>query len=174
MKTEKKIEQCEKLLAELKDELLNQNKPEFKVGDWVVGTKPEHVYRIRSFYGGNNTDGYDSENLRLATESEIKSHLIEEAERRGYKLNVKYKDYDATQTVGYNGEARPYLYSKAGDYLTDGCGGAVYCNGKWAEIIKNTVKLNDEYEAEIYDDHIKVGCQTFSKDVIKKLYKAIK
>lgn len=36
-----------------------------------------------------------------------------------------------------------------------------------------TVKLNDEYEAEIEQDTIKVGCQVFSWDVVQKLTKGI-
>ena len=35
--TENKIVECEKLLGELKAELLEKNKPEFKAGDWVIG-----------------------------------------------------------------------------------------------------------------------------------------
>ena len=39
MKTKEKIEKAEELLAELKAELLKEEKPEFQVGDWVTDTE---------------------------------------------------------------------------------------------------------------------------------------
>lgn len=36
-----------------------------------------------------------------------------------------------------------------------------------------TFRLNNEYEAIIYPEHIKVGCQEISHDKIKELYKLI-
>ena len=36
------------------------------------------------------------------------------------------------------------------------------------------IQLNSEYSAEIGEDTVKVGCQEFTHDAVKKLYKAIK
>lgn len=38
----------------------------------------------------------------------------------------------------------------------------------------SSIKLNSEYSAEILDGKVKVGCQEFTFDAIKKLHKAIK
>lgn len=38
----------------------------------------------------------------------------------------------------------------------------------------STIKLNSEYSAEILNGKVKVGCQEFTFDAIKKLHKAIK
>ena len=38
----------------------------------------------------------------------------------------------------------------------------------------SSIKLNDELSAEILDGKVKVGCQEFTFDAIKKLNKAIK
>ena len=37
-----------------------------------------------------------------------------------------------------------------------------------------SISLNDEYSAEILDDTVKVGCQEFTHEAVKKLHKAIK
>lgn len=37
------------------------------------------------------------------------------------------------------------------------------------ELVANTFKLNDEYTAKLSKDSVKVGCQTFSWDILEKL-----
>lgn len=48
-----------------------------------------------------------------------------------------------------------------------------YCDN-WEDNQPVKIKLNSEYTAEIINGKVKVGCQTFEFDAIKKLYNAIK
>lgn len=82
-----------------------------------------------------------------ATSSEIESHLIKEAEKRGYKAGVKYI------SVNFDNECvvkKDFEYYRGTDNLTDGCGGSVYCKGKWATIIpQDKVRLTLEDIAKL-------------------------
>ena len=139
MKTKEKIEKAEKLLAELKAELLKEE-PEFKVGDWVCNRDAPDTFigRVTEIIGNNiYYDRYDYiENCRHATEQEIKDHLVKEAEKRGFKEGIKWKnplfDWDCVDT---NIAGRDFKYDRNNDQLYFG-GNTVYYNGKWAEIIK--------------------------------------
>ena len=44
---------------------------------------------------------------------------------------------------------------------------------KFCEIKPKEVKLNSEYTAKVYSDRVEVGCQTFTKEVILELAKAL-
>lgn len=79
-----------------------------------------------------------ADNCRLATASEIESHLIKVAERRGFKNNVKYKDpvNEKIHKLRFD-----KLYYWEGDMLTDGWGGAIYQDGQWATIIPDKKPL---------------------------------
>jgi len=76
--------------------------------------------------------------FRIATTPEIESALIKEAERRGFKIGTKYI------SARTGGEATikqlPKYYDNSygidKDMLTDGWGGCIYYQGKWAEIIE--------------------------------------
>ena len=163
--------------------------PKFKVGDWVYYDK-----KSARQDGSNMRSGYYriiglrmaweliaeldatthcrecyANDLRLATPEEIKAHLIEEAKRRGLVMGVKYFSAD-----GNNFEARQIkgdFYYCNNDMLTDGWGGCVYCQGKWAEIIKQEEKIMvGSYEVKFGADYIVVGCKRYSElDVLNLL-----
>src|SRR5574343_584815 len=74
--------------------------PQFKVGDWVTDDNARNVYKIGRIYNGkyypSSSSWYTTQNgklantslsfswdLRLATEAEVKQHLLAEASRRG-------------------------------------------------------------------------------------------
>lgn len=211
--TEDKIKQCEKLLGELKEELLKESKPEFQVGDWVtihtshqcsinkigdVGRiiKPAPIlstfdWIVKADGTLGDTGGMQHSNmyLRHATEQEIKDHLIKEAERRFTESQeikslscIDFRDDEGDEVedgevFGFSGTERIFFnYNIQQDALLNhGRGlGCLYKQGKWAEIIEdNKIKLNDKYEAEILEGgDVKVGCQTFSKEIVNELYEA--
>ena len=139
--------------------------PKFKVGDWIISTEypSDGVVRISEIFGNilyftgclSNGNEFHSEIksqfVRPATASEIKSHLIKEAERRGFKNNVKYKDpvNEKIHKLRFD-----KLYYCEGDILTDGWGGAIYQDGQWATIIpdkKPLPKTKDELTQIFYD-----------------------
>ena len=124
--TEQKIEELEKQLQELKNEVANQNQPKFKKGDfcWWSGNNPQFVIILgvcptypNDSYSAFLLDQMTSKNkslncefLRLATEAERKQ-LID-------KLRENSKDWDAEkcEIVDYRwraekGELYYYVFS---------------------------------------------------------------
>ena len=146
-------------LKQIKRDLeVEQQKPEFKVGDWVIGVKnfrPFHPVRItkikkRIFYwkAVDNTECdnswksslFDEEVfIRLATHDEIENHLIEEAKKRGFKNGCFHKD---NLFFFYHLYYSPILeYRLNGDFLMNGNNFIIYENGKWAEVIEEKKEL---------------------------------
>lgn len=73
-------------------------------------------------------------NCKVVTDENILNRFFRrEAERRGYFISTKYKDYQKQQPVTVGGEFFYYIKDKL---LTDGYGGAVYRGNKWSQIIK--------------------------------------
>lgn len=131
--------------------------PTFKVGDWVITTtetrsfvyKPQkgEIFRVSGIEEYNvlfsSDEGVAKNRIRLATKEEIKSHLLKEAEERGFKLGVKYKSaFDGLN----NGIIEGMFVEENFDNtwcVKDECHIWVY-NGstdKWAEIIPQEKKL---------------------------------
>ncbi len=126
--------------------------PKFKVGKWYVYSS--YIFRVINidsdwiYFDKENSHVIGEPKMRvfsgwadschLATASEIKSHLIKEAERRGFKNNVKYKDpvNERIHKLRFD-----KLYYWEGDILTDGWGGAIYQDGQWATIIPDKKPL---------------------------------
>ena len=74
-----------------------------------------------------------SNTLTPATDKEVEEALIKEAKRRGFKEGVKFKClYNKTVSYGYS----PMLCSEGYLWIDGGC---VFKEGKWAEIIKDTI-----------------------------------
>ena len=174
--------------------------PEFKVGDWVIGLEnysPSSPSRIKSIKGEDYytifDDGYPDhiinpvDNIpyvRHCTKKEIEKHLIEEAEKRGYKDGVKVRclritddiDYLIMKNIEYFGRSSndDALIVKGQNIPRM----VIYFKGKWAEIIepKNRVQLTDEYEGVISSNgsHVKVGCVTVPFVRVEELYKKMK
>jgi len=136
-------------------------KPEFKVGQWVYYINPPHmkgmdaIFRIADIhdcadkgrfrlFSGDEGGWYEADYCRLATREEIESHLINIAQK-GYPIGTKYiyggKEYIVRNKFRYYDDL----------YITDGVRGdigAVYDNGKWAEIVpqkKKLPKTKEEY-----------------------------
>jgi len=126
-------------------------KPEFKVGDWIIslmshGNEIQHIKSIsdncveydmgcspRYPHGHYSWRGY----IRHATKDEIESHLKKICDEK-YPVGTKYKSLvygDFAQVKGI------FRYFIEGDYMTDGFGGCVYDNGKFAEILPDKKKL---------------------------------
>jgi len=167
-------------------------RPEFKVGDWVIGLDgchPTYPKRIRLFKSDNSVEfNGGSSNIircgdgvfvRLATPKEIEDHLIEEAKSRGFKEGVIKTSYFPEYSSAYNKENTYTMNDSQPQYEADKDalrmgGGIIYHKGRWAEIIKDEeIKLNDVYSAEILPNgDVKVGCITIPFDTVKKVYKA--
>ena len=147
--TENKIEACEKLLGELKAELLKEKEPEFKAGEWIYwrGKQPTYAKLERkigdrwvlNIFGDITTHNSCNEKFIChVTKDEIKNHLIEEAEKRGYKEGVKVK---CLSEVGGTGILKNRINEydiekdKLWHYSSDGAT-LIYKQGKWAEIIE--------------------------------------
>jgi hypothetical protein len=80
-----------------------------------------------------------SKDFRLATASEIEKHLIKEAEKKGFKDGVRYKD-PFGQHISKLHFYKLYYWVDA-DMLSDGYGGAIYQQGEWATIIPDKKPL---------------------------------
>lgn len=100
--------------------------------------------------GGWTNDFYlykfDVEKYRLATPEEIKSHLIKEAERRGFKKGVKV-DRSCFKNVKswHVSRGTADVYSDGWHYADDDSlmigGYGIYHKGVWAEIIPSVKEL---------------------------------
>lgn len=130
----------------------NYPEPKFKVGDWVVvvltmgidSPDTRQTLRVGSF----DSDCYflkDAEGrgyghatmIRHATKDEIETYLRKIADEK-YPIGTNY----FSVPDGYREAVRgTFRYYNNGDYLTDGHGGCIYCNGKWAEIVPSKKKL---------------------------------
>lgn len=129
---------------------------EFKVGDWVVfidGDAPQIIigfdkyndYRTQRINGSKTVwFKYDAE--RKATKEEIERHLIEEAERRGFKKGVLFhairEDTLKKSVLPYKYDPLDLKYWHKEDVLC--AGGNLYVKGQWAEIIPTMTKEEAE------------------------------
>lgn len=124
--------------------------PKFKVGDWVIRKDGNILKRIKyvdkyaflcddeiSGHLFENADGYCA--YRLATSSEIESHLIKVAEKKGL-----LKNGILLAGAGYNTRFKflggTIKYDKKEDALMEG-GMFLYWKGKWATIIPDKKPL---------------------------------
>jgi hypothetical protein len=133
------------------------NSPEFKVGDWVIDPNAISPTARRIIDIGidelytNEDDFFElksSPNLRLATRGEIKSHLKNEAIKRGYRTGVKVKPlWDSFHNYWELNDVNiSYILDNDTFYMDS----AIYQKGKWAEIITDKKPLpktkDDLYE----------------------------
>jgi hypothetical protein len=139
---------------------IEKHYPEFKetleVGKWYTN-EYGHIISLTKvddgdveFYGFYTNGWSDKdyadvplwiEKLKPANEEEVKTALINEAKRRGFKKGVR-----ATWAFQKNtNEALEkdvddlFFHINDGAMLTDGFGHSVFSDGKWAEIIKETI-----------------------------------
>lgn len=152
--------------------------PPFKVGDWRIteGGRTKFLFHVTAVDGdadgkiyfdmcshGTQDDwawrGSEFGTARLATPEEIKTYLIAEAERRGYKGVLLIKGLYANSTPHHLSEritVGHLSYDENEDSLDVAEEGIrVYCKGKWAKIVKEPrplPKTVEELEALL------VGC----------------
>ena len=81
-------------------------------------------------------------NDESATNQEVEQALIKEAKKRGFKEGVKYI-CEGFPVVLINFLELTY-YSGSGGYLTDGHGGSIFNDGKWATIIEDKKEMTHE------------------------------
>lgn len=134
-------------------------KEEFKEGEWVIQESFNDIYRITSInksfaYGVNGDDkyGYCLNTIRKAKPEEIKSALIKEAERRGYK-DGNYKCLLHPETTYHLSGDAEYFYDSIEDSLwieDTYFRNQIYRRGKWAKIIKSISKeeIIENYKKE--------------------------
>ena len=113
--------------------------------------------------------------LKFKVKNEAHSKAIQE---RLFKLGYEWRAHGLKPS--YLDE--PYVYASESGYITYGITLEIYQKEEEVEttldeLFEETkeivIELNSEYKA-IITDVVKVGCQEFSFDIIKKLYKAIK
>jgi hypothetical protein len=175
MDTLKEIQKLKQKLKKLEESLT-----EFKVGDWIIWDKRDDKngpYRLTQKNSGGFLDqskiyrNVENSNYRYATEEEIKSHLIEEAKRRGFKIGTRFDSATGNTNDWKIGCIKPE-YNKDNDgFLLDGESGCVYYQGKWAEIIKG-VEVNG-HGMEQDEDNVTFGCKSFGKHEIRVLFTGI-
>lgn len=130
------------------DPYKEEKKPVFKEGDWVIRTihkdAPRHhegyIFRIDKVYGSDirEKDGvaHYASSLRMATNEEIKDHLIREAIKKGLTAWSRFK-WENEPEVSTMITGHGYEYVRSVDALTVAVGGwddrrAIYMDGKWA------------------------------------------
>lgn len=149
--------------------------PKFKVGDWVYYSCPpnikglDDVFRIEDIRSTNDIGRYrlkkeegvwhEANDCRFATQSEIESHLIKIAEKKGFKNGVKFKglrfnrDCKMRWQVGKSMGENYRGYYKNEDCLNvedvkNNVWELIYKQGQWATIIpdkKPLPKTKDEF-----------------------------
>lgn len=141
---------------------------EFKVGDWSAyefeGTK--YLFKIEKFkddtvYRATNYAMCSIKNLVPVTNEEIKSHLIKEAEKRGYGVDIRTE-----WGVISRGFKHDYQPSKDHFYYHNI---RVYEQGEWAEIIKEEKIIINGYALVKSGLLRKFGCANFSKEQFDKI-----
>jgi len=165
--------------------------PTLEVGKWYKTDKDkDHIFHVTKlddnnyyYYGINvmkewvNDEWYvlDSgtgEVFTEATHEEVEQALTAEAKKRGFKKGVRYIGM-LTPTEESCGISKFSLHKNTtNEYLTDGCGGSVYANGKWATIIEDKKEMNTDFlKVTVSSSEVLVS---FTVDELKKLKELVK
>jgi|GEM_PF-7025142 len=162
---------CIKWRLKIKAEFPKIFEDDFKVGDWVKGNLEEEDPQIGRVMGvtkmylkvhGNYLNSSSPSKIEnwgfsvvKATKEEIESHLIAEANKRGFKVGTFFKNMGS----GFKQELTQldHYYSPKYDGLCSGCtnekdweregyesNAFIYKEGKWAEIINSISKKEAE------------------------------
>ncbi len=130
---------------------VEEPKPKFKVGDWAVwdNSFDKCLFYITKIDGirifGDEFKGAGEEyqcfldELVSATSEVIETHLKKICDER-YPIGTKYVSVTTGNPEIIEKKFKCYFYED-GAHITDGCGGAVYSGGKFAEIIPDKKKL---------------------------------
>lgn len=160
-----------------------------------------HIFRIRNddfyfkeFIKGNASaiepnnkylTNYLKIDVRKATEKEIEQHLISEAEKKGFKKGVKIKTPAGNIGIltgfrdfvecskNFNGpdttnSLRWWVSHDTFDSMN------LYCDEfGWSEIIASYPEITiNGYKGEFFDNYVKFGCATISKQLFIDLYES--
>jgi hypothetical protein len=88
--------------------------------------------------------------LILCSDKEVGQALIKEAKKKGFKEGVNFKRFNSHEnTIRINLRFSELEYHNKGfGFLTDGYGSSIFDNGKWAEIVKETI-TKEQAEKEL-------------------------
>jgi hypothetical protein len=197
--TEQKIKELEELAIEfnnkLKDLREEAKREEFKAGDYcawsqeafdrnlfgvkdpakavfkVISSSPHPQLNNRVIYKTSIGDYYESY-LRKATNEEIEKHLIEEAEKKGFKIGVEvfYKLRDSGVSKG---KITEFKYS----YLGNGTCTAGKLQAKYGSFCITDVDNLEigtplsiqGHTVDFFPNHIQVGCTRVELETIKQI-----
>jgi hypothetical protein len=178
--------ELKRLAAELKEE-------EFKVGDWVVCLSGSSsftegkLYKVRELKdsignlgiekddAGSSTNGKTHRYWRLASDSEIESHLIKEAEKKGFVKGAKIKNWTGVEVIitGFRYANKSYSFGYNALFVKDNTGAESHISS--VELLPSTPQITiAKRSVEFFDNHIKLGCQTISAESILRLHAAHK
>lgn len=165
----------------------------FKAGDWIVKKPQENhaqplISRVNEVlkegfvltglnHAGVWKDNYegcvcDVKSIRKATSKEIEEALIKEAEGRGFKRGVKFKQYKKYRAA--TAKSNPYM--DGGDLVVDEGFGKLWIYndkglgdfGEWAEIVEDTIEVNG-YKAQFCWGYVKFGCAEIENSIFEEL-----
>lgn len=145
--------------------IIKNKNVEFKVGQWYKSCG-ETTGKLFCFHGkrdsdgdprgygfinygetwmNNNGNGWGG-NFELATPEEVTEALTKEAVKRGFVIGSWYKSVSKFTTGDIVQLKQGLVFGVGRNILTDGCCGAVFENGVWAEIIPTITKEDAEKE----------------------------
>lgn len=160
-----------------KEEYEKLKEPKFETGKWYVDFTDSLFFaksiNTECFVGDFN--GYyvngsigiwniTSQIKREATNSEIETALIQEAERRGFKDGVKYLSVEGKYPMQIESPTWSFWVRENGNncFSYTEFANCIFYNGKWAEIIEDTLTINGQ-EMKVDGDIISFGCAKFHK-----------
>lgn len=144
-----------------------ENKPEYKVGDWVIGWHsyqkdysyvPWKIVEIITDHLFPKTGiSTNKDCVRKATEEEVKNHLVMMAEAKGFVKGLKLShvltfENENFNFVGIIGQDE-WEYDSDLDILTY-LGVKIYHQGKWATILPQGKVVSISCESGIFDVNV--------------------
>lgn len=167
-------------------------KPKLEVGKWYKFNRglSNFLYFIENIkegtgYGFNKgiwcndndrwCDNFD--NHTPATDKEVEEALIKEAKKRGFKVGVKVYFKSSGEHRKITGEL--YISRKyKGEMVCFGsenqCGDIIFQNGKWVEIIEESVPTIEGCKMEVRKGNVRFGCVEISISKIEDLHCELK
>lgn len=175
--------------SEIKKFEQEQAKPAFEVGKWYKENNGRKMWFIKSLDGrdqmsfGFNADGIWTDleqrhsipsEFHVATPTEIQEALEKEAVKRGFKAGY--------QVCGLWDKLNPFIGSVGhGYYYIAECdifglnNTAMYCQGKWATVIKEQpLMIGGKYEIKFYPTYITINACAYTKTDVEQMYHVLK
>lgn len=154
--------------------------------NWIIYTdKDDNYYGIGEdgrWTDGKGMIGYIGMHCEKTIKKEVETALKKEATKRGFKEGVCFNSLDNHNSWGHIGgfklELKDYRlllwankwYDPNSDYKDDSKGNiTIFENGKWAEIIENTLTIHGEKMTQ-EGDIISFGCAKFNKHFFNEAY----